>query len=49
MQKLNKKSVIKTLQHNFELVLMNNLDSAKSIIKSNEGLTYFIFPQTKGL
>ena len=48
MQKLNKKSVIKTLQHDFELILMNNLDTSKAIVKANEGLTYFIFPQGKG-
>lgn len=48
MKKLNKKSVIKTLQHDFELVLMNNLDNSKAVVKTNEGLTYFIFPQTKG-
>ena len=48
MKKLNKKSVIKTLQHDFELVLMNSLDNSKAVVKTNEGLTYFIFPQTKG-
>ena len=48
MKKLNKKSVIKTLQHDFELVLMNNLDNSKAVVKTNEGLTYFIFPQSKG-
>lgn len=48
MKKLNKKSVIKTLQHDFELILMNNLDNSKAIVKTSEGLTYFIFPQSKG-
>jgi hypothetical protein len=48
MKKLNKKSVIKTLQHDFELILMNNLDNAKAVVKTNERLTYFIFPQSKG-
>ena len=48
MKKLNKRSVIKTLQHNFELVLMNKLDNSKVAVRTNEGLTYFIFPQTKG-
>jgi hypothetical protein len=48
MKKLNKNSVIKTLQHDFELVLMNNLDNSKVVVKTNEGLTYFIFPQSKG-
>ncbi len=48
MKKLDKKSVIKTLQHDFELVLMNNLDNSKAVVKTHEGLTYFIFPQSKG-
>jgi hypothetical protein len=48
IKKLNKKSVIKTLQHDFELILMNNLDNSKAIVKTNEGLTYFIFTQSKG-
>ena len=48
MKKLNKKTVIKTLQHDFELILMNNLYNSKAIKKTYEGLTYFIFPQTKG-
>jgi len=48
MKKLNKKSVIKTLQHDFELILMNNLNNSKAVIKTSEGLTYFIFPQSKG-
>ena len=48
IKKLDKKSVIKTLQHDFELVLMNNLDNSTATVKTNEGLTYFIFPQSKG-
>ncbi len=48
IKKLNKRSVIKTLQHDFELVLMNNLDKSKATVKTNAGLIYFIFPQTKG-
>lgn len=48
MKKLNKKSVVKTLQHDFELILMNNLDNSKAVVKTSEGLTYFIFPLSKG-
>lgn len=48
MKKLNKNSVIKTLRHDFELILMNNPGNSKTIVKTNEGLTYFIFPQTRG-
>ena len=48
IKKLKKKSVIKTLQHDFELILMNNIDNSKAVVKTSEGLTYFIFPQRKG-
>lgn len=48
IKKLNKRSVIKTLQHDFELILMNNLDTSQVIVKTNEGLTYFVYPQSKG-
>jgi len=48
IKKMNKKSVIKTLRHNFELILMNNLDNSKAIIKTDSGQLYFIFPQNKG-
>ena len=48
IKKMDKKSVIKTLQHDFELVLMNRLDSATASVRTHEGLTYFIFPQSKG-
>lgn len=48
IKKMNKKSVIKTLRHDFELILMNNLDSNKAIVKTNDGQLYFIFPKNKG-
>ena len=48
IKKLDKRSVIKTLQHDFELVLMNNLNNPKASVRTKDGLTYFIFPQTKG-
>jgi hypothetical protein len=48
IKKMNKNSVIKTLQHDFELILMNNMDNSKASVRTNNGLTYFIFPQTKG-
>ena len=47
-KQMNKKSVIKTLQHDFELVLMNNLDNSKASVRTKDGLTYFVFPQIKG-
>lgn len=48
IKKMNKKSVIKTLRHDFELILMNNLDSNKAIVKTKDGQLYFIFPKNKG-
>ncbi len=48
IKKMNKKSVLKTLQHDFELVLMNGLNSSAATVRTNEGLIYFIFPQAKG-
>lgn len=48
IKKMNKKSVIKTLQHDFELVLMNKLDINSVIVKANKDQHYFIFPQNKG-
>ncbi|MEO6539487.1 MAG: hypothetical protein ABIN74_00795, partial [Ferruginibacter sp.] len=47
-KQMNKRSVIKTLQHDLELVLMNTTDNSKAFVKTANGLTYFIFPQTKG-
>lgn len=48
IKKMNRKSVIKTLRHDFELILMNTLDDSKAFVKENEGQLYFIFPQKKG-
>jgi hypothetical protein len=49
IKKMNRKSVIKTLRHDFELLLMNRLDNSKAFVRTaNTGLLYFIFPQTKG-
>jgi hypothetical protein len=48
IKQMNKRSVIKTLQHDLELVLMNRLDNSTASVRTHEGLTYFIFPQTRG-
>jgi hypothetical protein len=48
ISKMNKRSVIKTLQHDFELVLMNKIDNAAATVRSDNGQLYFIFPQSKG-
>ncbi len=48
INKLDKGSIIKTLQHDFELVLMQHMNSPKASIKTSGDLVYFIFPQSKG-
>lgn len=48
IKKMNRKSVIKTLRHDFELVLMNTLDNSKATVRAQDDQLYFIFPQAKG-
>ncbi|MEO7313057.1 MAG: hypothetical protein ABIX01_21905 [Chitinophagaceae bacterium] len=48
IKQMNKKAVLKTLQKNFELVLMERLDTARVSVYSKDGLLYYVFPQTKG-
>jgi hypothetical protein len=48
MKKMNRKAVITTLRKDFELILMEGLDSAAVSVRANKELTYYVFPQTKG-
>jgi hypothetical protein len=48
MKKMNKKPVLKTLRKDFELILMEGLDSAAASVRTSEGLIYYVFPETKG-
>lgn len=48
IKKMNRKAVIKTLRHDFELVLMNRLDHSNASVRSQGGQLYYIFPQEKG-
>ncbi len=48
IKKMNRKAVIKTLRHDFELVLMNRLGHSNASVRSLGGQLYFIFPQEKG-
>jgi hypothetical protein len=48
IQKMNKKSVLKTLRKDFELVLMEHLDNLSVSVRMKDGLVYYIFPQSKG-
>jgi hypothetical protein len=45
---MNKRSVLKTLRHDFELVLMERMNPAKGSVRSADGLVYYVFPQKKG-
>lgn len=49
LKKMNRKAVIKTLRKDFELVLMNNLDTSDAMLRiDDKKKRYYIFPQTKG-
>lgn len=50
VKQMNKKAVIKTLRHNFELVLIQHLDSSNSFVKrdNDNGFIYYGFTQKKG-
>jgi len=48
IKQMNKKAVLKTLQHDFELVLMERLDESVVSVRSEAGLIYYVFPQKKG-
>ncbi len=48
IKKMNKKSVLKTLRKDFQLILMERLDSSTASVRNNNGLLYYIFPQSKG-
>jgi hypothetical protein len=49
LEKMNKKAVIKTLRKDFQLILMEPIDTSNAFAKrdTNKEL-YFIYPQTKG-
>lgn len=48
IKKMNKKAILKTLRNDFELILMEHLDSDAVSVRKNNGLLYYVFPQTKG-
>jgi len=48
VKQMNKKPVIKTLRKDFELILMERLDSAGASVRTSGGLLYYVFPQSKG-
>lgn len=48
VKQMNKKSVLKTLRKDFELILMDRLDSSTASVRTDNGLLYYIFRQSKG-
>ena len=45
---MDKKAVIKTLRKDFQLIMMENLDSSKMQIRKDSSLVYYTFPQENG-
>ena len=48
IKQMNKRSVLKTLRKDFELILMDRLDSSEVSVHTNNGLIYYVFPKSKG-
>ena len=48
IKKMNKRSVLRTLRKDFELVLMQGLNDSSVMIRKDNELLYYIFPQQKG-
>lgn len=48
IKEMNKKSVLKTLRKDFELLLMERLDSTTASVRTGNGFLYYVFPQKKG-
>ena len=48
ISQMNKRAVLKTLRKDFELILMEHLDNSVVSVRANNGLLYYVFPQSKG-
>lgn len=48
IRQMNRKAVLKTLQHDLELLLMQDLDYSGAFVRMGNGLLYHIFPKRKG-
>jgi hypothetical protein len=48
IEQMNKKPVIKTLRKDFELIMMEQLDSSRMQVRQDSSLVYYSFPQSKG-
>ena len=49
LPQMDKKSVIKTLRKDFELILFRNMDHSKYFTLKDSSLLYHAFPQTQGI
>ena len=48
LPQMDKAAVLTTLRKDFELLLMQHLDTGKAFLLKKDGLFYYGFPQTKG-
>ncbi|MBK5272537.1 MAG: hypothetical protein JJE22_16160 [Bacteroidia bacterium] len=48
IKQMNKKPVLTTLRKDFELILMQRLDSTAASVRTSNRLLYYVFPQAKG-
>lgn len=48
LKKMDRKAVVKTLRKDFELVLMESLDTTTAYIRKDGQFIYYVFPQSKG-
>ena len=48
IKKMNKRSVLKTLRKDFEIILMQGLNHEAAEIRKENDLLYYIFPEAKG-
>ncbi len=48
IKQMNKKPVISTLRHDFELILMKNIEKGPLSMRTQNGLNYYVIPQAKG-
>jgi len=48
LPQMDKKAVLTTLRKDFELLLMQHLDTKNAFLLKKDGLFYYGFPQTKG-
>lgn len=48
IKKMDRRPVIKTLREDFELVLMNSLDTSRVGIRKDSAYVYYSFPRSKG-